>query len=82
MLLEVDDAVAIAIKGLKERGFDSPYLKAFVVARVNPIRFKRGGEPEFDETFAKMLEKAQSFDVAKVKEDQITASGGAGGGDE
>jgi hypothetical protein len=25
---------------LKERGFDSPYLKNFVVARVNPLRFQ------------------------------------------
>jgi ParB family chromosome partitioning protein len=81
LLLEVDEAVAAAVKGLKERGFDSPYLKAFVVARVNPIRFKRGGAPEFDETFGKMLEKANAFDVGKVREDQISASGGPPGDD-
>ncbi len=79
LLLEVDDAVTEATKALKARGFDSPYLKAFVVARVNPIRFKRGGDPEFDETFETMLEKARAFDVSKVKEAQITASGGAAG---
>ena len=80
LLLEIDDAVAAAVKALKEKGFDSPYLKAFVVARINPIRFKRGGEPDFDETFQKMLEKAQAFDVGKVKADDIKASGGGGGG--
>ena len=32
-----------AMKKLKERGFESPYLRPFVVARINPLRFKRGG---------------------------------------
>jgi ParB family chromosome partitioning protein len=82
LLLEVDDAVAAAVKTLKERGFDSPYLKAFVIARVNPIRFKKGGDPDFDETFEKMLDKAKAFDAGKIKEDQITASGGPAGGDD
>lgn len=31
-----DDAVNAAVKDLKERGFRSPYLRAFVVARINP----------------------------------------------
>lgn len=81
LLLEVDEAVTAAVKSLKDRGFDSPYLKAFVVARVNPIRFSRGGTPEFDATFAKMLDKAQAFDATKVREDQIGASGGPAGDD-
>ena len=31
-----DDAVGAAVEKLKERGLTSPYLKAFVVARINP----------------------------------------------
>src|SRR5262245_19820480 len=49
-LLALDDAVVEAVASLKERGFQSPYLKAFVVARVNPLRFQRGAKAEFDET--------------------------------
>ena len=50
---------------LKARGFESPYLKAFVVARINPLRFKRGAKAEFDETLDKMLAAARRFDPAR-----------------
>jgi ParB family chromosome partitioning protein len=75
-LLALDEAVNTAVKGLKERGFDSPYLKAFVVARINPLRFKKGGEFEFEDVFSTMLDKANNFDVGKVKADQISAASG------
>ena len=75
-LLALDDAVGAAVETLKERGFQSPYLKAFVVARCNPIRFSKAEHPDYDETFAKMLAAAKKFDAGKVKADQIAASGG------
>ena len=75
-LIELDDAVIAAVGALKERGFESPYLKAFVVARINPLRFQRGGEPRFDETVAKMLASAKRFDPAKIKADQVAAASG------
>jgi len=75
-LLELDEAVVTAVSALKERGFVSPYLKAFVIARVNPIRFQRGGDPKFDETIAKMLASAKKFDPAKIKADQVAAASG------
>src|SRR5437868_1023699 len=37
LVLELDDAVTEAIEKLKAKGLTSPYLKAFVVARVNPL---------------------------------------------
>jgi ParB family chromosome partitioning protein len=74
-LVEVDDAVTEAVKELKAKGFDSPYLKAFVIARVNPIRFKKG-EVEFDETIDKMLEAAQNFDSGKVKQTDVARAAG------
>ena len=42
LLLAYDDAVTAAIATLKARGFNSPYLRAFVVARTNPLRFIKG----------------------------------------
>jgi ParB family chromosome partitioning protein len=75
-LLVLDEAVADAVKALKARGFESPYLKAFVVARVNPLRFQRGGTPEFDATIDKMTAAARRFDAAKVKADQLAAASG------
>lgn len=78
-LLELDAAVVEAVQGLKRRGFESPYLKAFVLARINPLRFtlKRGQKADFDDTVAKMLGAAKRFDPGKVKADQVARAGGA-----
>ncbi len=74
-MLELNDAVTAAVASLKSRGFESPYLRAFVVARLNPLRFKRG-EADFDETIDKMLSGAHRFDSAKIRADQVARSGG------
>lgn len=76
-LLRLNEAVNQAVSALKAKGFESPYLKAFVVARINPIRFKRGAKAEFDETIDKMLAAAERFDAARVKLDQLARTGGA-----
>lgn len=75
-LLALDEAVSAAVADLKQRGFQSPYLKAFVVARINPLRFKRGATADFDDTIDKMLAAAKKFDAGKVKADQLAAAGG------
>jgi ParB family transcriptional regulator, chromosome partitioning protein len=76
-ILEVDAAVTEAMKKLKERGFESPYLRPFVVARINPLRFKRGGNPDVDETIDTMLAAARRFDAGRVRADQVARTGGA-----
>jgi ParB family chromosome partitioning protein len=76
-VLELDLAVSEAMKKLKDRGFDSPYLRPFVVARINPLRFKRGGNPDVDETIDTMLAAARRFDAGRVRADQVARSGGA-----
>jgi ParB family chromosome partitioning protein len=75
-MLELDEAVNQAVKALKDRGFESPYLKAFVVARINPLRFKRGATADFDETIDKMLASARKFDPAKIRADQVAQAAG------
>jgi len=76
-LLQLNEAVNQAVANLKARGFESPYLKAFVVARINPIRFQRKTKAEFDETIDKMLAAAERFEAGKVKVDQVARTGGA-----
>jgi ParB family chromosome partitioning protein len=76
-LLTLNEAVNDAVKALKSRGMESPYLKAFVVARVNPLRFKRSPTADFDETIDKMIGSVRRFDAGKIKADQIARSGGA-----
>ncbi len=76
-VLELEDAVAAAMKALKEKGFESPYLRAFVVARINPLRFQRGAKAEFNETFDKMIASARKFKADSVKPEHLAKAGGA-----
>jgi ParB family chromosome partitioning protein len=77
VLLAFDDAVSEAVARLKERGFDSPYLKAFVVARVNPLRFMKGSAPPFDALFEQMTKRARGMDPGKIRGEDVARSGGA-----
>ena len=74
-VLELDAAVTEAMKALKARGFESPYLRPFVVARINPIRFKRG-PADVDETIDTMFAAAKRFDAGRVRGDQVAKAGG------
>jgi ParB family chromosome partitioning protein len=76
LLGELDEAVAAAVAALKARGFESPYLKSFVVARINPLRFRPDADEEFEPTIRKMTAAAKKFDAGKIKADQIARSGG------
>ena len=76
-LLKVDDAVSAAVEKLKEKGFVSPYLRPFVVARVNPIRFSKATSFDFDEVIEKMRASAAKFNAEKVRQEDIARTGGA-----
>jgi ParB family chromosome partitioning protein len=73
-LLALDDLVALAVTALKERGFTSHYLKAFVVARLNPLRFRRGAVMSADAALDAMMSAAQKFDAEKVKVGDLAAA--------
>jgi ParB family chromosome partitioning protein len=75
-LLELDQVIGEAVKQLKARGLESPYLKAFILARINPLRFRRGATADPDDIIAQMLASARKFDAGKVKPDQIARAGG------
>ena len=77
-LLALDDRIIEQVEALKAKGLTSPYLKSFVVARVNPIRFrpKDATPPDFEETFDKMMKAAAKFDASKIKGEDLAKSGG------
>jgi len=81
-LAALDAKVGEIVAALKARGLTSPYLRPFVVARINPIRFAKEVSMTPEELIAKMQQSAAKFDVAKVREDQIAAVGSFGGGEE
>jgi len=77
-VLALDDAVGKVVEALKAKGLTSPYLKAFVVARVNPIRFSKATEFDFDEVIDKMTASAKKFNVDKIKQEDVAKAGGGG----
>ena len=76
-VMDLDGKVAEVIARLKAKGFISPYLKAFVVGRINPLRFMQGEPPPLEEVLKTMRERAGKFNVEKVKQEDIASSGGA-----
>lgn len=76
-VLKVDDGVSKVVESLKAKGLTSPYLKPFVVARINPIRFSKATEFEFDEVMDKMIASASKFNVDRVKQEDVAKMGGA-----
>ena len=75
MLLELDVKVAEVVAKLKAKGFVSPYLKTFVVARSNPLRFMKE-PPELEDLIKTIRGKVERFNVDKIKPEDVTASGG------
>jgi ParB family chromosome partitioning protein len=88
-LLKLDRAVTACVARLKRAGIKSSYLKPFVVAQINPLRWIRAPKPgqrapraDFDETIEKMLEKARAFDARKVRPQDLARIGAPVAGDE
>ena len=77
-LLRLDEIVTAQIEVLKSRGLTSPYLRSFVVARINPIRFRpKDAEPlSFNETLERMNKTLAKFNPEKIKMEDLARTGG------
>ena len=73
---KLPEKVAAAVKKLKERGLVSPYLRAFVVARINPLRWMKDEPPPLEEVLKTMRERAAKFNVDKIKQQDLAGAGG------
>jgi ParB family chromosome partitioning protein len=76
-IADIDRRVETIIERLKARGFRSPYLRAYVVARVNPVRWTRE-KPSSDkppmplgEALTRMGRSIRDFDVGSVKSSDL-----------
>jgi ParB family transcriptional regulator, chromosome partitioning protein len=78
-LMDLDQTVIEKVEALKAKGLTSPYLKSFVVARINPLRFrpKDAAPLSFDEVMDRMTSAAQKMNVEKIKVEDLAKSGGA-----
>lgn len=72
-LLEIDTEVKRIAAALQARGFRSPYLRTFVVARINPVRFHRAKKGDttppmpLPAALTRVATAAKKFDVNAVK---------------
>lgn len=79
-LLDIDTRVKDIVAKLGQRGFRSPYLRNFVVARINPVRFhraprgkKQDGEPPMamGAALTRMAAAARDFDLDTVSQRDV-----------
>ena len=70
------------VEKLKAKGLTSPYLRGFVVARVNYTRFSKATSFDFDETIDKIIASAQKFNADRVSQQDVAKAGGGGPADE
>jgi ParB family chromosome partitioning protein len=76
-LIGIDVEVKRIIAELQERGFKSPYLRNYVVARINPVRFHRAKKGDTGPPMAmgaaltRMAAAARKFDTGSVSEREV-----------
>jgi ParB family transcriptional regulator, chromosome partitioning protein len=76
-LQEVDREVKRIVAALTERGFKSPYLRNYVVARINPVRFhkaKKGSNAPampIAQALTRMSAAARRFNVGSVSHAEL-----------
>jgi len=76
ILEELEEKVADVVKRLRDKGLTSPYLRPFVVARINPLRFSKSEPPPIDEVLEAMRDKAAKFNVDKVRQQDLMGASG------
>jgi len=71
-LLEIDARAKKIIETLQSRGFKSPYLRNYVVARINPVRFHKAKKGDtkppmpLAQALTRMAAAAKNFKVESV----------------
>jgi ParB family transcriptional regulator, chromosome partitioning protein len=74
-ILKLDEAVSAVVERLKARGLTSPYLRSFVVARVNYTRFSKADSFDFDEALDKITASASKFNADRIKQEDVAKAG-------
>jgi ParB family chromosome partitioning protein len=77
-LLAIDERVGQIMDDLRAKGFESPYLRNFVVARIRPFRRRGQPAPDADALLDHMETAAAKFDAGKVKTEQLAQTAGGG----
>ena len=71
LVREADEALGRVVAKIKKRGINHPYVKNYVLARTTPLTRQRKTLPSFDQTFKKLTENLEAFDVSKVRYEDV-----------
>jgi ParB family chromosome partitioning protein len=74
LVRQADATLATVVARVTKRGINHPYVKNYLLARTTPLTRARKTLPSFDQTFKKLRENLESFDVAKVRYEDIQRS--------
>ena len=76
-IIEIDNQVKKIIDKLQKKGFKSPYLRTYVLARINPVRFHRAKKGDtkpampIKSALTRMASAARKFDVDSVRQGDL-----------
>jgi hypothetical protein len=76
-LLDIDAQTKRIIETLQKRGFKSPYLRNYVVARINPVRFHKAKKGDtkppmpLAQALTRMAASAKNFKVDSVSNSDL-----------
>jgi ParB family transcriptional regulator, chromosome partitioning protein len=76
LTLQLEEKVSAAVARLKEKGLTSPYLRSFVVSRINPLRWIKGDLPPAQKVLEQMRDRASRFNVDKVRQEDLARVAG------
>jgi ParB family chromosome partitioning protein len=74
MVREADEALKGAVDQLKKRGIRHPFVKNYVLARTTPLSRSRKTLPGFEQTFEKLKDNIEAFDLSKVRYEDVQRS--------
>jgi ParB family transcriptional regulator, chromosome partitioning protein len=75
LVLDLEEKVSAVVIKLKAQGLVSPYLRSFVVARINPLRWIKD-EPLLEDVLKTMRDRAIKFNVERIKPQDLAGAAG------
>jgi ParB family chromosome partitioning protein len=69
-----DETLGQVVAKVRKRGINHPYVKNYLLARTTPLTRARKTLPSFEQTFKKLRDNLEDFDVTKVRYDEIQRS--------
>jgi ParB family chromosome partitioning protein len=85
---QIDVQVKRIVAELQKRGFNSPYLRTYVIARINPVRFHKARKGDtkpampIAEALTRMAAAAKKFNVDSVRGADLALVAAVSGGEE